>query len=244
MSDSEFIREVDEEVRREKLKQFWDKYGFYIAGCALAIVATVAGIKGWDYWKTSRAQEAGAKFVNAEVLMEEGKKSAADEIYKELEAKGPGGYPLLARLRLAGNEAASGKKDDAVAAYDAIAREGGADRLLKGFAQISAAFLRVDDAKFEEIKDRVQALNTPDDPWRHSARELLGLSAYNAGKYDTAKEYFTEILGDQNAPQNMRQRAEMMLSLIVGASASKNADESASEKTAEEKPAEKEEPKK
>ncbi|HWM30729.1 MAG TPA: hypothetical protein VNO69_03380, partial [Methyloceanibacter sp.] len=53
--------------------------------------------------------------------------------------------------------------------------------------------------------------------WRFSARELLGLSAYRLNDMREAERQFTALLGDPGTPPNLRERAEMMLALIVGA---------------------------
>lgn len=221
MSDTNFIREVEEEVRREKLKKIWDTYGVYILLGAFSIVAIVAGTKFWEYWKTSQAESAGSRFVNAELLATEGKEDGARAEFERLVEEGPGGYPMLAKLKLAAGALANDKPDEALKIYDEIAKTSGGDALLNGFARISAGMLRVDEADFAEIKDRVGALATANSHWRHSARELLALSSYRAKDFDTAKTYYDELLADQNTPQNLRQRAEMMLSIMVGETASK-----------------------
>ena len=75
--------------------------------------------------------------------------------------------------------------------------------------------LRVDDAKFDEMNERLGTLTGGDTAWRHSARELLGLSAYKNGKKAEAERIFQEILVDSDAAAPLRQRAQVMLSLIV-----------------------------
>ena len=56
MSDTEFIRDVDEELRRDQMKSLWDRYGLYVIGAAVLIVALTAGYRGWDAWQRSLSQ--------------------------------------------------------------------------------------------------------------------------------------------------------------------------------------------
>jgi hypothetical protein len=51
-------------------------------------------------------------------------------------------------------------------------------------------------------------------PWRHSARELLAMAASKAGENEKARELYQELLSDRDTPPPMRQRAQMMLSLL------------------------------
>ena len=55
MSDDSLFREVDEEVRAERFQKLWKQYGAYVAGAAIGVVLAVAGINGWQYWKTKQA---------------------------------------------------------------------------------------------------------------------------------------------------------------------------------------------
>ncbi len=217
MSDGDFIREVDEAVRQDELKRLWDRFGVYIVLGAVLIVAGVAGYKGWVYWKETQSANAGARFTGALTLSEDGKIEDADAAFRDLVSQAPAGYRALSRFQLAAAAVKAGKPADAVKAYDALAADSSIDEVLQGFATVQAATLRVDEAGLDEIRKRVGPLADGTGPWRHSAREILGLAAYRAGDDAEAERYFTRALVDPGIPQNMRRRAEMMLALVVKA---------------------------
>jgi hypothetical protein len=75
--------------------------------------------------------------------------------------------------------------------------------------------LVVDQVDFADLKRRIGDLAGVGNPWRHTAREILGLGAWRAGDYATAKGYFEEINNDQETPQGLRQRSQLMLALIA-----------------------------
>ncbi len=220
MSDESIFREVDEAIRQDQMKAVWDRFGWLIIGGAVLIVGSVAGYKGWVYWREQQAGEAGAKFLDALALEADGKATEAQSALKTLAGDGPTGYRILANLQLAAATAKAGDKTKALAAYDAVIADSSVDPHLRGFARIQAATLKVDDAGFDEIKTRLEPVLAANSPWRHSARELVGLSAYREGKTKDAQEYFTQIISEPDAPQGLKQRAEMMLALIVKADAS------------------------
>jgi len=62
---SELFDEVDEDVRRDQLKQLWDRYSIYIVAGALLIIAAVGGWRGYQYLEAKKAAEAGASFDHA-----------------------------------------------------------------------------------------------------------------------------------------------------------------------------------
>jgi hypothetical protein len=215
MSDRDFFREVDEAVRQDQYKALFDKYGLYVLGLAVLLVAGVAGYNAWTFWRQSQAQTAGAEFTQA-VILAESNDPKAKELLDALAKQGPAGYQVLARFRLAAAEAKAGKTDEAVAAYDALASDSRVDGILQGVAMLQAAALRLDKADFAEMERRLKPLVDSNSAWRYSARELLGLSAYKHNDMREAERQFSTLLGDQGTPRGLRERADMMLALIAG----------------------------
>jgi hypothetical protein len=218
MSDrgDSFLREVDVAVRQERYKKLWDQYGVYALGLAALIVAGVAAYKGWAYWQERQAQAAGAKFSEALTMLDGADTTKAKDVLALLAEEGPPGYRVLARFQLAAAEAKAGDIDKAVADYDALASDSSVDEILRGHATLQAAALRLDKADYAEMERRLKDLAEGNSAWRFSARELLGLSAYRLNDMREAEKQFSALVGDQGTPPNLRERADMMLALIVG----------------------------
>ena len=222
MTDNSFFREVDEAVRQERYRALWDKYGLYIIGLAVLLVVGVAGYNGWTYYKESEAQNAGAEFTQALTFEAGADPSRANQTFEALVEQGPSGYRVLSRFQLAASQAKAGETDKAVEAYDALAVDGGVDPILQGLATLQGATLRVDNADYAEMERRLKGLIDNNTAWRFSARWLLGLSAYQHKDFRAAEEQFSTLLGDQGTPPNMRDRANMMLALIVSSTTAPN----------------------
>ncbi len=216
MVDGDIFREVEEELKREQFSRLWDKYGYLVVGAAIAIIALVAGYKYWNYQQQQQAELYGSKFMQALELAEtpDNRDKAGREL-AEIANNGPRGYAMLAQMREAALKASGGKLAEAVAEYDKLAGSTATDPVFRDFARIQAAMLRVDKADEAEMQDRLGKLADGSSSWRHSARELLGLSAYRAGKLRVAENYYNQLLGDRTTPGGIRQRAEVMLALIV-----------------------------
>jgi hypothetical protein len=215
LSDESLFREVDEEVRRQKIQDLWKRWGNLFIAVSLAVIAVVAGYKGWQFWELKRSEAAARDYFAAVELAEQGKSAEASKKFAELAAGGHPGYRLLARMNMAGDLAAAGKKDEAVKTYDEIAADASIDRNLRNATRIRAAYLLVDTATHDEIVRRVSDLNTPDNAWRNEAREILALAAYRAKDYSEADRLMNEAMIDQETPPNLRQRAQLMISLLA-----------------------------
>ncbi|MEZ5816096.1 MAG: tetratricopeptide repeat protein [Hyphomicrobiaceae bacterium] len=218
-----FLREVDEEVRREQFMKLWERYGvFVIAGLVLLFVG-VGAYKWNESRRVAREQTAGASFEAASRLAAEGKSDEALKAFESIAKDGPTGYATLARLRVAGEQATAGRTAEALAAYEAISADSGVDQLLRNFATLQAAMLRVDQADWTEMKNRLTPLLDDKVPWHAQARELLGIAALKAGQTGEATKLFEQVLGDRTATSGMTRRAQEMLAVLTDRAAAKAA---------------------
>lgn len=213
---SDIFNEVDEEVRREKIKQLWDRYSVLIIAAALVIILGVAGWRGYDWWETRRAAEWGASFEAAAALAEAGKHAEAAAAFQKIAAEGTSGYRLLARFRAAA-ELASTDPAAAVKTYDELAADSSIGRSMQDLAAVRGGFLLLDTATLAELTTRLEALTTGDRAFRHTARELLAWAAWRADDKAAIKRWIDLIGSDIETPKDMRQRMEALMAVSPGA---------------------------
>ena len=214
MSDSQFIREIDEELRRDRLIKLWEQYGAYIVGAALLIVLATAAWRGWDWYQLREGAKAGSRYEAALALAESGKHAEAEQEFAALAKDATWGYRLLSRLRVA---AETGTRDAAAgaAAFDTIAADTSVDAAIRDLARVRAAYLLIDTAQAAEIASRVEPLIASVSPYRFSAREVLALARYRAGEREAARTIFAELAVDPETPAALRNRAGIMLALTA-----------------------------
>jgi hypothetical protein len=212
---ADIFHEVDEEVRKERLQRVWTQYGHYIVALAVLIVVGVGGWRGYEYWEGKRAAEAGAQFERAAALADDNKNSEAEAAFSKIAGDAPAGYRTLARLRAAAVLSETDAKA-AVAAYDAIAADGAIDISFRDAASLRAGMLLVDTAPFDEVRRRLEPMAEPGRTFRHTAREMLALSAWRNGDATAARRYVDMIAGDAETPQGTRARVEMLSALLAG----------------------------
>ena len=211
---ADIFQEVDEEVRRERLKKLWDRYGTYVIAACVLIVVGVGAWSAYDWWETKKAGQAGAAFEQAVTLAEAGKHQQAEAAFAKLATEGSAGYRVLARLREAAELARTDRKA-AVKAYDEIAADNSVGRVIRDLATLRAGFLLVDTASYGDMRARLEPLTGPERPFRHSARELLALSAWKEGDMGAARQWTNMIMTDPQTPPGTRSRAEVLSELIA-----------------------------
>lgn len=215
---ADIFSEVDEEVRRERLKRLWDRYSLLIIALAVLIVAGIGGWRGYEYWVAQKAAAAGATFEDGVTLSEEGKHAEAQTVFAKVAAEAPQGYAVLARFRAAAESAEVSKDNpaEAVKAYDALAADNSLGVTWQDLAALRAGMLLVDTASFADLRGRLDALTAPGRAYRHTARELLAFSAWRSQDLTAARRYIDMTTADAETPPGARQRIEVLSALIAG----------------------------
>jgi hypothetical protein len=210
---SELFDEVDEEVRRDQLKKLWDQYSIYIIALAILIIAAVGGWRGYQYLEAKKAAEAGAAFDKATELAEQNKHTEAEAAFVDLAAKAPYGYRVLSRLRAAA-EVAARDKPAAAKMFDDIAADSSVGASERDAARIRAAQLLLETTTYPNMVQRLEPATAPGATFRHTARELLALSAWRANDPTAARKWLDMIANDGDTPPGLRSRAEALQALL------------------------------
>jgi hypothetical protein len=210
---SELFDEVDEEVRREQLKKLWERYSILIIAGAILIIAAVGGWRGYQYLEAKKAAEAGAAFEAAAELSEQGKHAEAEAAFSKLAATAPYGYRLLSRLRAAA-EVATRDPQAAAKLYDDIAADRSVGAPEQDLARIRAAGLLLDTTSYNNMLQRLEPATAPGATYRHTARELLSLSAWRANDATATRQWLDMIANDGATPASLRSRAEALQALL------------------------------
>ncbi|HLM40423.1 MAG TPA: tetratricopeptide repeat protein [Microvirga sp.] len=213
--NDEFIREVDEEYRRDRIAQIWTRYNGVIIGAAFLVVASVGGWRYWEHAQETRSQAAAGRYEEALSLSRQDKGDEAEAALQALAREDGTGYGLLARFRLAA-ERGQQSPEDGASAYDALSNDGSLSPLWRDLARLRAAWLRLDGGDPAKIRPALEPMAEPGNAWRHSARELLGLSGLKAGDMDYAGRWFDQIAADRETPPALRQRLAIYTALVAG----------------------------
>jgi hypothetical protein len=210
---SDIFREVEEEVRQERLQKWWKKYGDYVIAGISVVVIGVAGWKLWQHWEQQQRLKASSQYESALQISAAGQNDLAAQAYGQIAKKAPGGYAAVAQLAEADELAAIGQVNDAVALYMKVAKKdsGGLGQV----ARMRAAWAQGDKLSTAELKVLLGPLNDGKSQWRFLAQELLAYRAYHDGQIGDALTEYRSIAAAAEAPSSLRQRATAMAALIA-----------------------------
>jgi hypothetical protein len=212
---SDIFQEIDEELRRENFAKLWQRYGGYLIGLAVLIVVAVAAVVGWRAYQLRLHQVEGERYSQALELARQGKDKDATDVFAELGRQAHGGHAMLARLEEAALKAKSGDVKGAIALYDALGADGGADPAYRDLAKLLAAQYELKDGDPQAVLARVAPLTAVTSPWHPTALELTALAQLKAGNKTEARAVYQRIADDLQAPQALRARAAEMAAALA-----------------------------
>lgn len=214
MSNDTLLREVDEELRRDRMRKLWRQGAPFIIGAAVAVVLLVAGYEGWNWYHEGNAAKSADQFYAAAQIAEGADFDAAKKALDDVIAQGSGAYPALAQFREASLLAQNGQIDEAVAAYDSLATTLG-NTHLRELALVMAGNLLIDGGDVAAVEQRVGGSITPDSPLRNAAREVLGLAQYKGGQLDAAMASFQAVVDDPLAGRDLVGRVQIYIQQLL-----------------------------
>src|SRR3546814_7326105 len=78
---ADFIDEVDEEVRRERMQSLWKRWSPLIIA---AVILLLAAVGGWQFWQNYRADKAAAASAAFTAALNEAQAGRSEEHTSEL----------------------------------------------------------------------------------------------------------------------------------------------------------------
>ncbi len=212
---ADIFKEVDEDIRRDNLEKLWKKYSFQIIGLAVAVVVGVGGVQGWQAYDLDQRSQLSDRYGAALALTQDGETTAGLDAMIDLSEVSGEGYAGLAAFEEARLRVESGDTGGAIALWDRIAEGSGLGPGFKEAATLFSVLHQIDNGSPAALRARLQPLASDDSqPFRATARELLAVIALGEGDTAAARELYTKISDDREAPAGLRQRATQMLAAL------------------------------
>jgi len=216
-----FVREVDENLRRDQARDFLKKNGPWIVGAILLFLAAVAA---WLYWQDRQVKQAEAdtERLNAALTgIGAGQVASGTKEVDALKNSDAEGVSAAARLTRAAIALETSDRKAASAEYRSIMDDKGLAAPFRELATVRLTALEFDQMQPAEVITRLEPLAKPGNPWFGSAGEMTAMAMLKAGRKSEAGRLFAAIAADKQVPNSIRSRAVQIAgSLGVDATAS------------------------
>ena len=209
-----FLKEVDDELRKEQVDNFIARYGWWLAAVFVLVLGAVGG---WIWWQARQEAAAGAEgevLIEALASMEAGNPRAAAPKLAQLAQSGIEGYRAAALFARANSESAAGNAPAAIATLRSIAGDERFDQSYREAALVRQTALEFDALQPQAVIQRLRPLARPGSAWLGSAGEMVGTAYLKMRRPDLAGPVFAQIARGENVPDSIRSRAGQMASSL------------------------------
>ena len=191
IADELLIREVDEDLRAEKLQNWWQKFGSLLVGsCVTIVVATIAYQIATSY-RTGKAEERTAVLLEAISLADKGQTQTA------LTKLSPLAEDSSSAGALAGLQAAYLKQQDAqdTKAFEPLAEQ--------DEQPVIADLAKIQTQKLDDVPE--------ESAFYPLATEQKAIDFINKGQKPEARKLLLSLLDRNDLPNSQRQRLNELL---------------------------------
>lgn len=205
-----FLREVDEELRKDRLNSFVTRYGWAIVGTIVLLIGAVGGFLWWQERQQVQAGTQAEQLVNALDMVESGNRNGAATVLNQLAESDVDGYRAAALFARANAQIAANQVPAAVSTLRAIADNQTLDEAYRQAALVRQTVLEFDALQPQVVIQRLGPLARPGQPWFGTAGELVAVAHLKMGRPNLAGPLFAAIGLDENVPPSIRTRAIQM----------------------------------
>ena len=208
--DPVFLREVDEELRRDQMESLALRHGRTIAIAIVLFLVVLGGILLWNAQRTAAKEKHAEELTLALTELGTGDKAKAAPALATLANDGSTGYRALALLTQADMAVEANDDRKAIAGYKSVADNDDFAQPVRDLARVRQAAIAFDTVPPAEIIAMLTPLAVPGTPWFGSAGEMVAVAYRNQGKTAEATKLFAQLARDKDIPDTIRTRASQM----------------------------------
>ena len=205
-TNEEFIREVDDELRREQALTIWKQYGRWMIGVVLGGLALCGAYLWWQNDRETKRGIEGEQLSGALDDLAAGKTDAAKSQLDKLVNAKSSGVAVSAKLATAALALSKDDSKSATSAYGAIAADTTLDQPYRDLALVRQTAAEFDTITPQDVVARLKPLAAPGNPWFGSAGEMVGIAYLKMGKNDLAAAMLGAVAKDNGVPESIRER--------------------------------------
>ena len=213
----EFLEEVQNDIRKEKLLQLWKQYGKQVTGVVVGIIILVSGYNFWSYYEKNKRTQMAEKLIAAQDFIGQGETEKAQTILSSLASESHSAYQALALFQKAGLLLQLGQKpEELIQTYQQLSANTKIDPLWRSLATLLGVMVSIDqpNAKVDDLLAQLAPITTDQNPWRYLANEMKGVLLHRKGDNTQAAEIFAKLVQDNQTPSGISMRARLMVQIV------------------------------
>ncbi len=209
-----FEREVEEELQKERLLNFWKKYRIAILGGLVIILGITIGSEIYRSWFDKVRLSESDQFEQAVILTYTGQDEQAVQIYQKLAESAKTGYKYLAQMRLAQDAFINNNNKTGIQYLTALMNDGKAPQSLRDVARLSVVGHQIGIVPAEQLQKDLQPLLDKQNAFYATAVELQAVLLLEQKKSTEAVDVLNKAIGLPTLSAEAKDRLKELLAII------------------------------
>jgi len=202
-----FVREVDENLRRDRIRDFFRENGSLLVVAVILFLAACGGIIWYQQHRVERAEGHVEQLAQIYKDIGAGNTSSAPKQLDDLSKASSKSVRASAMFTRAALAIQQNDQKLAVSTYKSIADDSSFPDAYRNAALIRQTALEFDQLQPQDVIARLAPMTKAGNPWFGSAGEMTALALIKQGKNKEAGQLFAAIAKDKNVPASIRDRA-------------------------------------
>jgi hypothetical protein len=202
-----FLKEVDENLRRDRIRDFFKANSGWLIVALVLFLAACAGIIWYQQHRVQRSEAEVEQIATISKDIGTGNTAKVPQQLDQLSQSGSKGVRATALFTRAAFALQQNDTKSAIATYQKINGDSSLPQAYRDAALIRQTALEFDQLQPQQVIARLEPLTKPGEPWFGSAGEMTALALIKQGKTKEAGQLFASIAKDTNAPPSVRNRA-------------------------------------
>jgi len=208
---SDILRQVDEELRQDRLKILWKKYRIYIVGMLILIIGGVFGYQINKSVNQSYYEKTVEKYIAIA-----GIKNLNESIKNLSEIEGDNQLFIssIAKIKAANLLMENGNTEESMNKLKEIMNDDNSDKLVADIATYFYLMSNLNEINKDEINIYITSERENNSSLKYLFKEAIAIKNLLSGNIDLSKEYFNDLSNDTNAPREIAIRASKFLDTL------------------------------
>lgn len=218
-ADDILFQEINEELKQEKMRNFWKKYGILATVVVIAALTFAVSFESIKAWQNKKAQTWSDAYAYAYNLQVQGKYDESIAVFKDIEQQNGGIYRDIAQMQIANVLLEQAKNDEALTVLTALVNNPDANASIQNMAIFKLASYKLDNAPREEVEALLNRLIDDNGSWVNVAKEMKAMLEIREGNLSQALEIYNDILNNNELSDTLKSRVQDMISVLTEAQA-------------------------
>ena len=208
---SDVLRQIDEDLRKDRILSLWKKYRIYIIVFILLIISSVIGYQINKSLNISNNQKQVENYLIASNLPSENEIVSS---LSNLENSSNTFMRGLIRLKMANALMSQGKKEQSQAILIELMRDREINKILNDAAGYFYLMSNLNEITKDEISVYFSDSQIDNSAFKYLFLELFALYDLFSGDFEQTNKSFQKIINDPEAPREIIIRSEKFLESI------------------------------